>query len=171
MKMNITEIHGLNTTKSTYFISFDNNGWLVQDLYAEQNSTLFINGVSIIMNMKGKRGEFLQAFLNEMAHDFGNVATNPTVFTTQKYCSFIAFVCDIANQENMKKFPNVYHKDFPKYCSNLCWNYYLDEDFEAFKNGKQPTFDYYKSDTQDKENCATVREVRDAILPFGLARI
>ena len=156
--MTITQIHGLNSIRSTCFISIDNKGWFVQDLNSEQNSVLFINGVAIIMNMEGKRGEFLQVFLNEMARDISSVSTNPTVFTNQKYCNFIAFVCDIANQENLKKLP-IYHKSFQKYCSNLCWNYYLDEDFKTFKKGNKPTFDYYKSDTLSEVNYATVMEV------------
>ena len=80
--------------------------------------------------MDGKRGAFLQRFVNMMGRTF----ENHKWFARVSYSEFIAFVCDIALHKNPKlAHKTCYHKDFRKYVANLCYNYYLDEDFEQFK--------------------------------------
>lgn len=133
--------------KTIYVTNTETNcGYYVQDLGKQQNPDLFIKGISIIEKMKGKRGEFLNLFLTKMGKPFHyTMSDKGSVFTNERYCSFIAFVCDIANHKNLTNWKGVYHKDFPKFVSNICWNYYLDADFEKFKAGDMPTFDFYSA--------------------------
>ena len=91
--------------------------------------------------MEGKRGAFLQRFVTMMAKYF---EANDW-FITARYSEFIAFVCDIALHKTPKlAHETCYHKDFRKYVANLCYNYYLDEDFEKFKVDEMSvTFTHY----------------------------
>lgn len=134
-----------NGTIQTNFFSLNHNpakGYFVQDVDKQQNTELFAKGLHMIFAMEGKRGEFLRYFASFMQKDIEEFENGDAAHP--KYCSFIAFVCDLANHNNLKDWKGVYHKDFPKFVSNLCWNYYLDEDFNTFKNGDFPTFNYYQ---------------------------
>lgn len=140
-----------NGPQSFKFFSLDDEpskGYFVQDLNPQQNSMLFHKGISLIMTKDGKRWDFLREFISSMLIDINdvlNAAYNNTTppFTTSKYCHFVAFVCDLANHNNLKDFKGVYDKRFPIFVANLCWNYFLDVDFEMFKNGKKPLFSHY----------------------------
>lgn len=115
------------------FISFEHNGkgWYVQNLHKQQNADVFYEGIKLIFKMDGKRGAFLQRFVTMMAKTFFG---HDEWFARPIYSQFIAFVCDIALHKNPKlAHETCYHKDFKKYVANLCYNYYLDEDFELFK--------------------------------------
>ena len=134
-------------TVNTHFISCDHmpvKGYFVQDVNGQQNLELFLKGLNTILTMEGKRGAFLRTFAAYMLmtlEDFNNgKAADP------KYCQFIAFVCDLANHKNLKDWKGVYHKDFPKFVDNLCWNYYLDEDWEMFKETGNVMFAHYYID-------------------------
>lgn len=114
------------------FIYFQDNGkgWFVQNLDEQQNANLFCDGIKLIFEMDGKRGLFLQRFVTMMARTF----EINECFARVNYSQFIAFVCDVAlhNQPKLAH-PLCYDKVFKKYVANLCYNYYLDEDFELFK--------------------------------------
>ena len=131
----------------THFISCDHmpvKGYFVQDVNDQQNLELFLKGLNTILTMEGKRGAFLRTFAAYMLmtlEDFKNGKA-----ADQKYCQFIAFVCDLANHKNLKDWKGVYHKDFPKFVDNLCWNYYLDEDWEMFKETGNVMFAHYYID-------------------------
>lgn len=128
----------------THFISCDHmpvKGYFVQDVDKQQNFELFLKGLNTILTMDGKRGAFLRTFASFMLmtlEDFNNGKA-----ADQKYCQFIAFVCDLANHKNLKGWNGVYHKDFPKFVDNLCWNYYLDEDWGMFKKTGNIMFEHY----------------------------
>lgn len=128
----------------THFISCDHmpvKGYFVQDVDSQQNLELFLKGIKTIFSMGGKRGEFLRTFATYMMlylEDFKNGKA-----AHQKYCQFIAFVCDLANHKNLKNWDGVYHKDFPKFVDNLCWNYYLDDDWEFFQKNGYAFFAHY----------------------------
>ena len=130
---------------NTHFVSCDHmpvKGYFVQDINEQQNLELFLKGLNTILTMGGKRGDFLRTFVAYMLinlEDFQNGRASD-----QKYCQFIAFVCDLANHKNLKNWKEVYHKDFPKFVDNLCWNYYLDEDWELFKKTGYVMFDEYQ---------------------------
>ena len=132
---------------NTHFISCDHmpvKGYFVQDVNDQQNLELFLKGLNTILTMEGKRGAFLRtfaAFMLMTLEDFKNGKA-----ANQKYCQFIAFVCDLANHKNLKDWKEVYHKDFPKFVDNLCWNYYLDEDWEMFKETGNVMFAHYYID-------------------------
>lgn len=114
------------------FIFFEHNskGWYVQNLHEQQNADVFCEGIKLIFKMDGKRGAFLQRFVTMMAKTFDEGGW----FGKVSYSQFIAFVCDVALHKNPKlAHETCYHKDFKKYVANLCYNYYLDEDFEQFK--------------------------------------
>ena len=134
-------------TVNTHFISCDHmpvKGYFVQDVNDQQNLELFLKGLNTILTMEGKRGAFLRTFAAYMLmtlEDFKNGKA-----ANQKYCQFIAFVCDLANHKNLKDWKEVYHKDFPKFVDNLCWNYYLDEDWEMFKETGNVMFAHYYID-------------------------
>lgn len=117
-------------------------GWLVQDISDEQNTEIFKKGLKIIFEMDGKRGDFLKTFVMQMANTFSEVQPK---CGEESYCNFIAFVCDIAQHKKLKNWEGVYHKAFPKFVGNLCWNYYLDGDWELYKKGKDPIFARYCS--------------------------
>lgn len=129
---------------TTHFISCDHmpvKGYFVQDVDKQQNLELFLKGLNTILTMDGKRGAFLRdfaAFMYMTLEDFQNGKA-----ADQKYCQFIAFVCDLANHKNLKDWKEVYHKDFPKFVDNLCWNYYLDKDWEMFKKTGDIMFEHY----------------------------
>ena len=129
---------------TTHFISCDHmpvKGYFVQDVNEQQNLELLLKGLNIISAMEGKRGAFLRdfvAFMYMTLEDFKNGKA-----ADQKYCQFIAFVCDLANHKNLKNWNGVYDKAFPKFAANLCWNYYLDEDFEMFKKTGNALFGHY----------------------------
>lgn len=131
----------------THFVSCDHmpvKGYFVQDINEQQNLELFLKGLNTILTMGGKRGDFLRTFTSFMymnLEDFQNGKASD-----QKYCQFIAFVCDLANHKNLKNWKEVYHKDFPKFVDNLCWNYYLDEDWELFKKTGYVMFEHYQND-------------------------
>lgn len=132
---------------TTHFISCDHmpvKGYFVQDVDSQQNLELFLKGLNIMLTMDGKRGAFLRTFAAYMLitlEDFNNGKA-----AEQKYCQFIAFVCDLANHKNLKDWEGVYHKDFPKFVDNLCWNYYLDDDWVMFKNTGYVLFEHYRTD-------------------------
>lgn len=131
-KLNVVIPKSNGTVVEGDFIYFAHNGkgWYVQNLDQQQNSTLFCEGIKLIFQMDGKRGAFLQRFVNMMRRTF----ENHKWFARVSYSEFIAFVCDIALHKNPKlAHKTCYHKDFRKYVANLCYNYYLDEDFEQFK--------------------------------------
>ena len=132
---------------NTHFISCDHmpvKGYFVQDVNDQQNLELFLEGLKTISTMEGKRGAFLRDFIAFMLmtlEDFKNgKAADP------KYCHFIAFVCDLANHNNLKNWEGVYHKDFSKFVDNLCWNYYLDEDWKEYEKSRSVWFRYYVID-------------------------
>lgn len=137
---------------NTHFISCDHmpvKGYFVQDVNDQQNLELFLKGLNTILTMEGKRGAFLRtfaAFMLMTLEDFNNGKAGD-----QKYCQFIAFVCDLANHKNLKDWKGVYHKDFPKFVDNLCWNYYLDEDWEMFKKTGYVMFEHYYIDRMAAE--------------------
>lgn len=145
MKVSINPI--INVEKPTVFIAVENTdyGYVVQDVYREQNIEKFIKGLGIISNMNGKRGEFLNHFITRMALPMSMVFNEETaiVFKDERYCNFVAFICDLANHNELKKWDKVYDKVYAKFVANLCYNYYLDEDFETFKNGGKPQFNHY----------------------------
>lgn len=132
---------------TTHFISCDHfpaKGYFVQDVDEQQNLELFLKGLNTILTMEGKRGAFLRDFTSFMymtLEDFKNGKV-----ADQKYCQFIAFVCDLANHKNLKDWKGVYHKDFPKFVDNLCWNYYLDEDWKEYGKTKSVWFSHYVID-------------------------
>lgn len=129
---------------TTHFISCDHmpvKGYFVQDVNNQQNLELFKKGLTIISTMEGKRGAFLRDFIAFMLmtlEDFKNGKA-----ADQKYCQFIAFVCDLANHKNLKEWKGVYHKDFPKFVDNLCWDYYLDEDWKEYGKTSSVWFRHY----------------------------
>lgn len=131
----------------THFISCDHmpvKGYFVQDVNDQQNLELFLKGLKTISTMEGKRGAFLRdfiAFMYMTLEDFKNGKA-----ADQKYCQFIAFVCDLANHKNLKDWKGVYHKDFPKFVDNLCWNYYLDEDWKVYGKTRSVWFRHYVID-------------------------
>ena len=134
-------------TVITHFISCDHmpvKGYFVQDVNNQQNLELFLKGLNTILTMEGKRGAFLRTFAAFMLKDLEDFMNGKA--SHQKYCNFIAFVCDLANHKNLKDWKGVYHKDFPKFVDNLCWNYYLDEDWETFKKDGTVWFGYYHID-------------------------
>lgn len=141
---NILVVNDDGSKVTTHFISFNHmpvKGYFVQDVNNQQNLELFKKGLTIISTMEGKRGAFLRDFIAFMVmtlEDFKNGKA-----ADQKYCQFIAFVCDLANHKNLKDWNGVYHKDFPKFVDNLCWNYYLDEDWETFKKDGTVWFGHY----------------------------
>ena len=132
---------------NTHFVSCDHmpvKGYFIQDINEEQNLELFLKGLNTILTMDGKRGAFLRTFASFMLmnlEDFQNGKASD-----QKYCQFIAFVCDLANHKNLKDWKEVYHKDFPKFVDNLCWNYYLDEDWKLFVKNGNVFFGHYSID-------------------------
>ena len=131
----------------TQFIKVGNTdyGYVVQDNDKLQNIDKFQKGLSLIENMSGKRGEFLNHFVARMALPMSMVMGEETsrVFIDERYCNFIAFVCDIANHKELKDWNGVYDKAFPKFVANLCYNYFLDDDFETYKKGEKPQFNFY----------------------------
>lgn len=132
IKQNVVMTKSNGTVVEGEFIYFAHNGkgWYVQNLHQQQNPTLFCEGIKLIFQMDGKRGAFLQRFVTMMARTF----ETREWFGKVSYSQFIAFVCDIALHKNPKlAHETCYHKDFKKYVANLCYNYYLDEDFEQFK--------------------------------------
>jgi len=141
---NILVVNEDGSKITTHFISCDHmpvKGYFVQDVDKQQNLELFLKGLNTILTMDGKRGAFLRTFAAYMLmtlEDFKNGKA-----ADQKYCQFIAFVCDLANHKNLKDWKGVYHKDFPKFVDNLCWNYYLDEDWEMFKKTGDIMFEHY----------------------------
>lgn len=129
---------------TTHFISCDHmpvKGYFVQDVDKQQNLELFLKGLNTILTMEGKRGAFLRTFASFMLMNLEDFKNGKAA--DQKYCQFIAFVCDLANHKNLKEWKGVYHKDFPKFVDNLCWNYYLDEDWETFKKDGTVWFGHY----------------------------
>lgn len=143
----VTDANGNNEVK-TYFIKCNHmpvKGYFVQDVNEEQNLELFKKGLSTILTMKGDRGFFLRIFVDFMLmtlEDFKNMkAADP------KYCHFIAFVCDLANHKNLKDWVGVYDEDFSKFVANLCYNYYLDVDWELFQEYGSVCFAYYRLGT------------------------
>lgn len=142
-KMEIIVPKLVGSNLKTMFISpiGSKDGWMVQDLSPIQNVDLFVLGVKLIYSLDGKRGEFLRYFLTKMARPYYTTG----YFGQEKFCNFIALVCDIAlhlNKELVNK--ELYHKDFPKYVANLCWNYFLDEDFKIYKrNPSEVKFNFY----------------------------
>lgn len=138
---------GDNCNKITHFLSFNHmpaKGYFVQDVNNEQNLELFKKGLTIISTMEGKRGAFLRDFLAFMVMTFEDFENGKAA--DQKYCNFIAFVCDLANHKNLKGWNGVYHKDFPKFVDNLCWNYYLDEDWKEYGKTRSVWFRHYVID-------------------------
>lgn len=141
--LTVTDDYSVNT----HFISCDHmpvKGYFVQDVDEQQNLELFKKGLTIISTMEGKRGAFLRDFIAFMLmtlEDFKNGKA-----ADQKYCQFIAFVCDLANHKNLKDWKGVYHKDFPKFVDNLCWNYYLDEDWKEYGKTSSVWFRHYVID-------------------------
>lgn len=144
---NILVVNEDGSKVTTHFISFNHfpvKGYFVQDVNEQQNLELFKKGLTIISTMEGKRGAFLRDFIAFMVmtlEDFNNGKA-----ADQKYCNFIAFVCDLANHKNLKDWKEVYHKDFPKFVDNLCWNYYLDEDWKEYGKTKSVWFRHYVID-------------------------
>lgn len=137
-----------NNKIPTAFLAIENTdyGYLVQNVYKEQNIDKFIKGLGIISNMSGKRGEFLKHFITRMALPMSLInkeETLYTVFGNERYCNFVAFICDLANHKELKHWDKVYDKVYAKFVANLCYNYYLDEDFETFKNGGEPQYNHY----------------------------
>lgn len=129
---------------NTHFISCDHmpaKGYFIQDVDNQQNLELFLKGLNTILTMEGKRGAFLRTFAAFMLMDLEDFGSGRAA--DQKYCNFIAFVCDLANHKNLKKWKGVYHKDFPKFVDNLCWNYYLDEDWVMFQKTGYAMFGHY----------------------------
>lgn len=146
MKVNINNIVNFNTT--TAFITLENTGcgYFIQNITNEQNIDKFVKGLGIISNMNGKRGEFLRHFISHMALPMtllNNEAITKITFGNERYCNFVAFICDLANQNELKNWDKVYDKVYAKFVANLCYNYYLDEDFETFKNGGEPQYNHY----------------------------
>ena len=136
-----------NAHRKTVFITVGETdyGFMVQDADNQQNIEKFLKGLTLIEKMEGKRGEFLNYFITRMAHPISKLFGEETsrVFIDETYCNFIAFVCDIANHNEVRNWNGIYDKSFPKYVSNLCWNYYIDDDFETFKKGGKPKFNHY----------------------------
>ena len=129
---------------TTHFISCDHmpvKGYFVQDVNNQQNLELFLKGLNTILTMDGKRGAFLRTFAAFMLMNLEDFKNGKAA--DQKYCNFIAFVCDLANHNNLKDWKGVYHKDFPKFVDNLCWNYYLDEDWGMFQKTGDVMFEHY----------------------------
>lgn len=138
MEKNINKIKGgyLITNPAT------SKSYYVQDLDKQQNSQLFVKGLNIIWGMTGKLGDFLRSLCLEMETD---TISKETV-GTQKYCNFIALVCDIALHDNVElRIWQVYHEDFNQYVANLIWNYYLDEDYKEFKTTGKCKFNQFKN--------------------------
>lgn len=145
-----------NNELKTYFIKYNHmpeKGYFVQDFNEEQNLELFKKGLSTILAMKGDRGFFLRIFADFMLmtlEDFKNKkAADP------KYCHFIAFVCDLANHKNLKDWVGVYDEDFSKFVANLCYNYYLDLDWELFQEDGSVCFPYYRLGTDHQKQWFT----------------
>lgn len=143
LNLNIATIMGLEG-KWICYANDANWGWYVQDVDIQQNVELFTKGLYEIMRMEGKRGMFLRTFVLSMANTLEEVIGNKKG-ANERYCNFIAFVCDLANHKNLKGWNGVYHKDFLKFVDNLCWNYYLDVDWERYKKGQSVEFKYYES--------------------------
>ena len=140
---NILTTDGINQV-NTHFVSCDHmpvKGYFIQDINEEQNLELFLKGLNTIVTMDGKRGAFLRTFEALMYMNWEDFQNGKA--SDQKYCQFIAFVCDLANHKNLKNWKEVYHKDFPKFVDNLCWNYYLDEDWVMFQNTGNIMFEHY----------------------------
>lgn len=151
----VTDANGNNEVK-THFIKYNHmpvKGYFVQDVNEEQNLELFKKGLSTILAMEGDRGFFLRIFADFMLmtlEDFKNKkAADP------KYCHFIAFVCDLANHKNLKDWVGIYDEDFSKFVANLCYNYYLDVDWDLFQCYGSVCFAYYRLGTDHQKQWFT----------------
>lgn len=148
VEMSIATIIGDNRGKWICFTNDADKGWYVQNHDSQQNVELFVKGIDEIFRMQGKRGAFLRTFVLSMCNTMEEVFDNKKG-AHERYCNFIAFVCDFANHKNLKKWEGVYHKNFNKFVSNLCWNYYLDTDWECFKEKGTCFFNYYSAIKND----------------------
>lgn len=120
-------------------VTVDDNDYcyLVQDLGDIQNANLFVKGIKLINQLNNKRADYLIEVLKYFGSDYNTIVSgeNSKLLASKEYAHFMAIFCDIALYDNKKlAMKNVYHKDFPKYVSNVFYNYYIDKTFEIYKN-------------------------------------
>lgn len=141
-------------------VTIDNNKYyyLVKDLHEIQNANLFVKGVKLINQLNNKRADYLIEVLKYFGTDIDTLVSeeNIKLLGSIEYAHFIAIFCDIALHDNKKlAMKEVYHKDFPKYISNVFYNYYIDKTFEIYKNDN--IFTVPKQLCYDKENHLILR--------------